>query len=88
MSVPLLEVKALSKSFTTRSRLLFKKVHHAVKPVSFTLEAGQTLGFIGQNGSGKSTLARMLAGWSSQLPEKSWSTGNYWLMRIIPHAVS
>jgi len=37
-------------------------VHHAVKPVSFTLEAGQTLGFIGQNGSGKSTLARMLAG--------------------------
>ena len=58
----LLEVNGLSKEFVTRSGLFRKKVHQAVKPVSFTLEAGQTLGFIGQNGSGKSTLARMLAG--------------------------
>ncbi|NOJ22543.1 peptide ABC transporter ATP-binding protein [Vibrio coralliilyticus] len=58
----LLEVNGLSKAFVTRSGLFRKKVHQAVKPVSFTLEAGQTLGFIGQNGSGKSTLARMLAG--------------------------
>ncbi|NAX23662.1 peptide ABC transporter ATP-binding protein [Vibrio sp. V39_P1S14PM300] len=58
----LLEVNSLTKDFVTRSGLFRKKVHHAVKPVSFTLEAGQTLGFIGQNGSGKSTLARMLAG--------------------------
>ncbi|GAA5648220.1 MULTISPECIES: peptide ABC transporter ATP-binding protein [Vibrio] len=58
----LLEVNGLTKDFVTRSGLFRKKVHHAVKPVSFTLEAGQTLGFIGQNGSGKSTLARMLAG--------------------------
>ena len=58
----LLEVTNLSKSFTTRSGLLRKKIHHAVKPISFTLEAGQTVGFIGQNGSGKSTVARMLAG--------------------------
>ena len=58
----LLEVNGLTKYFVTRSGLFRKKVHHAVKPVSFTLEAGQTLGFIGQNGSGKSTLARMLAG--------------------------
>ncbi|ERB64869.1 ABC transporter ATP-binding protein [Vibrio coralliilyticus] len=58
----LLEVNGLSKEFVTRSGLFRKKVHEAVKPVSFTLEAGQTLGFIGQNGSGKSTLARMLAG--------------------------
>jgi cationic peptide transport system ATP-binding protein len=61
MSV-LLEVSNLSKSFTTRSGLLRKKIHHAVKPISFSLEAGQTVGFIGQNGSGKSTVARMLAG--------------------------
>lgn len=62
MSDSLLEVHQLSKDFITRSGLFRKKVQHAVKPISFRLEAGQTIGFIGQNGSGKSTLARMLAG--------------------------
>lgn len=58
----LLEIDGLSKDFVTRSGLFFKKVQHVVKPISFTLEAGQTIGFIGQNGSGKSTLAKMIAG--------------------------
>ncbi len=58
----LLEVDNLSKQFVTRSRFFKRKTQVAVKPVSFTLEPGQTIGFIGQNGSGKSTLARMLAG--------------------------
>ncbi|WP_133153872.1 ATP-binding cassette domain-containing protein, partial [Vibrio sp. 10N.261.55.A7] len=58
----LLEVNGLKKDFVTRSGLFRKKVQHAVKPVSFSLDAGQTIGFIGKNGSGKSTLARMLSG--------------------------
>lgn len=58
----LLEIIGLSKNFVTRSGLLKKRVHEAVKPISFTLDAGQTLGIIGQNGSGKSTLAKMLTG--------------------------
>ncbi len=62
MSVSLLEVSDLSKNFVTRPGLFRRQIHQAVKPVSFTLEAGQTIGFIGQNGSGKSTLARMIAG--------------------------
>lgn len=58
----LLEVIDLKKDYVFRTGLFRKQIKEAVKPVSFSLEAGQTLGFIGANGSGKSTLARMLAG--------------------------
>ena len=42
----LLEVTGLSKTFKTRSGLFGRKEQHAVKPVNFTLEAGQTIGNI------------------------------------------
>jgi oligopeptide transport system ATP-binding protein len=49
----LLDVKGLHKHF---GRL------HAVNDVSFTLEAGESLGIVGESGSGKTTTARIVAG--------------------------
>jgi ABC-type glutathione transport system ATPase component len=52
---PLLEVRALSKTYARRSTA-------ALRDVSFTLARQRTLGIVGPSGSGKSTLARCLAG--------------------------
>lgn len=49
MNTPLLEVQNLCTRFTSRGREL-----RAVENVSFTLNAGQTLGLVGESGSGKS----------------------------------
>ncbi len=51
----ILEVKNLKKYFATPNGLL-----HAVDDVSFTLEAGKTLGVVGESGCGKSTLGRVI----------------------------
>ena len=51
----LLEVQDLTKYFKTRAGDL-----HAVDGVSFKLEAGKTLGVVGESGCGKSTLGRMI----------------------------
>ncbi|GAT72711.1 ATP-binding cassette domain-containing protein [Microbacterium hydrocarbonoxydans] len=59
MSAPTLEARSLVKDFTLRSGLRTTVVH-AVKDVSFTLEAGRTIALVGESGSGKSTIARML----------------------------
>lgn len=55
MSENILEVNHLKKYFKTPHGLL-----HAVDDVSFTIEAGKTLGVVGESGCGKSTLGRVI----------------------------
>jgi len=59
-----LRVENLSKTFAP-PRPLFGAAPpgvRAVRPVSFAVETGETLGIVGESGCGKSTLARMLVG--------------------------
>lgn len=51
----ILEVEHLKKYFPVPNGLL-----HAVDDVSFTLEAGKTLGVVGESGCGKSTLGKTI----------------------------
>jgi oligopeptide/dipeptide ABC transporter ATP-binding protein len=53
-TTPLLDVKDLSTHFVSAAGT---RVVRAVNDVSFTLNAGETLGIVGESGSGKSTLA-------------------------------
>lgn len=53
----LLKVHLLRKEFTSG-----KEVFRALKPMSFEIKKGQSVGLIGESGSGKSTLSRILVG--------------------------
>ncbi|MCU1685625.1 MAG: ATP-binding protein [Amycolatopsis sp.] len=52
---PLIEVRDLERRYSRRDV-------HALRGVSFDVQAGQRFGIVGESGSGKSTLVRLLAG--------------------------
>lgn len=58
MSQPLLEVRHATVEYPLKSR----RVLHALKRVSLTIAAGETVGLVGESGSGKSTLGRVVLG--------------------------
>jgi ABC-2 type transport system ATP-binding protein len=72
--MPVIEVSGLSKTFrsykkepgfTGAVKGLFRRKYepvHAVKDVSFNIEAGELVGFLGPNGAGKTTTLKMLSG--------------------------
>ncbi|NYT82981.1 ATP-binding cassette domain-containing protein [Alcaligenaceae bacterium] len=65
MSAPLLEVSSLARHYRVRpQRSLFARslTLKAVSDVSFAIQAGKTLGLVGESGCGKSTTARLSLG--------------------------
>jgi peptide/nickel transport system ATP-binding protein len=62
MTTPLLAVESLAKTYALPRGGWFTSAPqlHALTGVSFTLQAGHSLGVVGESGSGKSTLARLV----------------------------
>ncbi|MCP3469767.1 ABC transporter ATP-binding protein [Bradyrhizobium sp. CCGUVB1N3] len=63
MSAPLVEVAAISRTYTMRTGMFGRSTAvRAVDGVSFSIRKGETLGLVGESGSGKSTTGRVVLG--------------------------
>ena len=62
MNAPLLKVDNVVREYTLPREKLTAPPHkvHALNGVTFSIEAGRSLGIVGESGSGKSTLARIV----------------------------
>lgn len=74
---PLLRVEDLVREYTLpRERLLqAPPTVKALQGVSFTLQAGRSLGIVGESGSGKSTLARLVMALDPPTAGRVWMQG-------------
>ena len=60
MRTMLLEVRDLKKYYPVRTGLFSVRQLHAVDDISFSLEANETMGLVGESGCGKTTLGKVI----------------------------
>ena len=63
MSPPLLELRDVKKHFPVTKGIIFQETIGLVKAVdgvSYTIEAGETLGLVGESGCGKTTTSKLI----------------------------
>lgn len=75
-AAPLLEVRDVHHSYRKRGGLFAPAQHtQALKGISFSLQAGQSLGIVGESGSGKTTLARLIMALDAPSQGSIWFKG-------------